>query len=117
MAGMAMEDCADVVRRERQLLDPAVRGDPVAAGRLMHPDFLEFGKSGRVWGRQSILARMTSDPQVSDAVSELLAQHLCDEVILLTYRSGDGALRSSVWVRDAQAGWLLRFHHGTPMAR
>jgi hypothetical protein len=39
--------------------------------------------------------------------------------VLVTYRSrepGREALRSSVWLRDPGAGWLLLFHQGTPSA-
>jgi ribonuclease HI len=38
------------------------------------------------------------------------------DAILVTFRSDDQgrrALRSSVWVRDRETGWVLRFHQGT----
>ena len=42
---------------------------------------------------------------------------LAEDVVLLTYRvTGEpGSLRSSLWVRDSEAGWRLRFHQGTRM--
>ncbi len=113
-----MDDGAEVIRRELQLLDPAVRRDPEAAGRLLHPDFLELGRSGRVWDRDAILRHLASDPGPSgtapDTLADALTAPLSDDVVLLTYRSADGTLRSSVWVRDPAAGWVVRFHQGTP---
>jgi hypothetical protein len=41
---------------------------------------------------------------------------LCTEAVLLTYRIDDQerpSLRSSVWLRNAEGEWLLRFHQGT----
>jgi hypothetical protein len=113
---MRMEDYAEVVRREQKLLDPALRKDTEAAARLLHPDFVEFGKSGRVWNRDSILAMMASDPGVSGVASNFVPTRLTDDVVLLTYRSADGTLRSSIWVRDVESDWLVRFHQGTPSA-
>jgi ribonuclease HI len=50
------------------------------------------------------------------AASDLRVTRLGPDAILVTFRSDDRgrrALRSSVWVRDPVAGWLLRFHQGT----
>jgi len=44
------EDRAEVVRRELLLLDPVVRADVGRVRGLLHPDFVEFGASGRIWG-------------------------------------------------------------------
>jgi hypothetical protein len=117
MRAVMMEDVADVVQREQLLLDPALRADPEAAARLLHPDFLEFGKSGRVWDRESVLVMMASDPGVSGRASDFAPTRLCDDVVLLTYRSADGTLRSSIWVRDGASEWLIRFHQATSSAR
>ena len=40
---------AEVMQRERQLLDPRVRCQPHLVRALLHPDFLEHGASGRMW--------------------------------------------------------------------
>lgn len=109
-----MDDLDDVVRREQLLLDPAVRADPAAVERLLHRDFHEVGVSGREWDRAAIVAALAADPGVTGTASDLVPTRLADDVVLLTYRSGDGARRSSVWVRDPDAGWVLRFHQGTP---
>jgi len=108
-------DEQQVVERELALLDPAVRRDPHRVRALLHPDFTEYGASGRIWDRDSIAA-VTSGTVERIAVTEFRPVRLGPDAILLTFRTDDAgrrALRSSVWVRDPEAGWLLRFHQGT----
>lgn len=87
--------------------------------RVLHPDFFEFGRSGRVWVREDTL---TSEPGEIDARFPLpdFAVHPIDsDTVLVTYTSivrhetWDYANRSSIWVRDAGT-WRLRFHQATP---
>ncbi|PYI68955.1 DUF4440 domain-containing protein [Arthrobacter livingstonensis] len=104
-----------VVELERELLDPAVRADPLRAGELLHPDFEEIGASGRRWSRQEILA-MFSDGEAAEASLEVLALNRLDAATaLLTYRSvapRGSALRSSIWQHE-NGRWQVRFHQGT----
>src|SRR4051794_30674438 len=44
-----------VIGGELALLDPAVRRDPARVRAVLHPEFTEFGASGRVWNRSSIV--------------------------------------------------------------
>ena len=106
---------AEVIRLEKFLLDPALRASSDDVRALLHPDFVEFGASGQVWDRESIVAALSSDPAVSGDSTDLSAVLLADDVVLLTYRiTGErGSLRSSVWVRGRAGGWRLRFHQGT----
>lgn len=104
-----------VVELERELLDPAVRADPLRAGELLHPDFEEIGASGQRWSRQEILG-MFSEAEAADASLEVLTLNRLDAATaLLTYRSVDrrgSALRSSIWQRE-NGRWQVRFHQGT----
>lgn len=108
-------DLLEVIRREKLLLDPAVRTSGEDVSALLHPDFVEFGASGRFWDRESVIAALRSDPAVSGDGMDFRAQPLADNVVLLTYRiNGEQtSLRSSVWVFELAHGWLLRFHQGT----
>jgi hypothetical protein len=111
-------DLQEVVRRELALLEPDVRADAERVLSLLHPDFLEHGASGRVWDRGSIAA-VTSGTGVPIQATDLQTRYLGADAVLVTYRSrepGREALRSSVWLRDPEAGWLLLFHQGTPSA-
>ena len=105
----------EVIRREQQLLDPATRSDGELVARLLHPDFVEYGASGRIWDRRSIIEALAADPGISSHASDVEAVRLADDVTLVTYRVGGEreSLRSSVWVHDPGAGWRLRFHQGT----
>lgn len=110
------DEVAGVVRLELQLLDPAVRGRAEQVVALLHPAFVEHGRSGRVWTREQIIETLGDDPGVSVAIADLVGVRLAGDVVLVTYRvTGDRAsLRSSVWVRDPGGRWRVRFHQGTP---
>jgi hypothetical protein len=134
-------DCAEVEKRELLLLDPAVRADPRRVRALLHPDFVEFGASGRIWDAEGIAVSLAADSAPGQAAPDqgtiewaapdkgsrdesavalpavnLRPMSLCAEIVLLTYRIDDSerpSLRSSVWLRAADGEWLLRFHQGT----
>jgi ribonuclease HI len=103
-----------VLRQERALLDPRVRTDLAEVGALVHPDFLEFGRSGRAWTKDDVaLSPVADDSTISEVVS---LDHVGPGTILLAYRATDArgaSLRSSLWVRDGDR-WRLRFHQCTP---
>jgi hypothetical protein len=110
-------DLDRVVQRELALLDPEVRRDPHRVRVFLHPDFVEFGASGRVWDRSSIAA-VTSGVDERITVTEMTPRRLGRDAVLLTYRSHRAehhALRSSTWIREA-GEWLLLFHQGTPVS-
>ncbi|MGA0565821.1 RNase H family protein [Rathayibacter sp. KR2-224] len=103
-----------VLRQERSLLTPRVRGDVAALGALLHPEFLEIGRSGRAWSRDDVALSPTVDGGIFDEVITL--DRLAADSILLVFRTRDergATLRSSLWVRDG-GRWRLRFHQGTP---
>ena len=108
-------DLAEVVRRERQLLDPALRADGEFVAGLLHRDYVEYGASGRVWDREGVVAALQADPGVPAEATGFEPVRLAGDVVLLTFRlNGDRpSLRCSVWVREPGSGWRLRFHQGT----
>src|SRR6476620_1658032 len=66
------EDLAAVVRRELALLEPAVRRSPDDVRALLHPDFIEYGASGRTWNRDSVTtATAESGPPVEAHARQL----------------------------------------------
>ena len=107
---------------ERSLLQPAVRRNRARLMELLAEDFLEFGSSGRVWTRKTIidlLARETAF--VPPDIEEFHCAMLTPEVALVTYRTARtdettgerlASLRSSIWTR-ASGEWRMRFHQGT----
>ncbi|GAA1425241.1 hypothetical protein GCM10009601_31750 [Streptomyces thermospinosisporus] len=115
--GAAGSSVDAAVKGELLLLDPEVRRDPERAAVLLHPDFHEFGASGRVWDRATMLALLAEEPEEADPikVSGMRAVQLAPDVVHVTYDTdaeGRRAHRSSLW-RRTDTGWRLYFHQGT----
>jgi hypothetical protein len=114
-------EIAEVVRRELLLLDPAVRASRERVLELLHPEFVEFGASGRRWDADSVSAMMAQADVGGERVEAqaFSGVRLADDVVLLTFEARQSqrvSLRSSVWVR-VDAEWRLRFHQGTVAAK
>jgi ribonuclease HI len=111
-----------LIELECALHKPQYRRDPRFLEQTLHPDFTEFGRSGRHYSRQEIIEEIQSIselPVITTSHFEL--QVLAKDVFLLTYLSsvlGDNAqlcrrtLRSSIWTKVG-SHFQLRFHQGT----
>jgi hypothetical protein len=114
---VADEDVAWVISSELRLLRPAVRRSAVAVERLLHPDFFEFGASGRSWDRAATIAVIGNE--LTDGVptvSEVNGVRLADTVVLVTYVTAQAdrrTRRSSLWRKVEDGTWRLYFHQGT----
>lgn len=106
-----------MIERELSLLQPDVRRDPARLLAVLHDQFEEYGASGLVWDRLSIL-EATAQSAGPIRATDIRAHRLAPDTFLVTYRSAEAgrqALRSSIWLREG-GEWLLRFHQGTPYA-
>ncbi|MDJ0464162.1 DUF4440 domain-containing protein [Streptomyces sp. H27-C3] len=109
------------IEAELRLLDPAVRASAELLEELLHPEFSEFGTSGRHWDRESILAALTAEGASAPrpvTTSRMRGAQLAPDLVHLTFdtQSGDRrSHRSSLW-RLTDSGWLLYFHQGTPFS-
>ena len=109
---------------ESRIYKPETRRDRAKLDALAHPDFFEFGYSGKSYSRSDILEFLPLDTSNNKVwTQDWSEQPLGENFALLTYKSAhelpDGtlerhALRSSVWALTPQ-GWQLLFHQGTPM--
>jgi hypothetical protein len=105
---------------ETSLHRRSVRNSPFAVAALLDDDFVEFGKSGRVYDKRRTIELLRDDdsdfmPEVRDFQIRLLSA----DVVLVTYRSGRGDLfdlRSSIW-RLSGGKWRMVFHQGTASTR
>jgi hypothetical protein len=118
----ADQDVQTVVGLELRLLQPGIRADPGEVEALLHPDFSEFGASGRRWGRTEMIATLAAEQPAGDEpvviATEMVGTRLADDVIHLTYlsqRADRRALRSSIWRRTPD-GWRVYFQQGTPIS-
>ncbi|AZQ38261.1 nuclear transport factor 2 family protein [Streptomyces cyaneochromogenes] len=107
------------IEGELRLLDPEVRRSPELLGALLHPEFHEFGSSGRRWDGESTVSRLPAQTDVADryvVTSEFQGVRLAPDVVHLTFDTvydGQYAHRSSLW-RRTDDGWQMWFHQGTP---
>ena len=112
---------AELQRLELLLMDPAVRRDRDQVSSLLTDDFVEFGSSGRVWERDSILQLLATETYEAPAVEDFACRLLGEDIALTTYRSvrmkatakRAVTLRSSIWKRKS-GSWKMCFHQGTP---
>lgn len=93
-------------------------------GALLAEDFLEFGSSGRVWDRKTILETVPSEEPFRWSIEDCVVRLLAPGVALPSYRLSVGplegtevrtTLRSSVWVQRG-GRWVMVFHQGTVAA-
>ncbi len=107
---------------ELALMDPELRRDRARAGALLAEDFVEFGASGLLYTRASVLEMMAAEEGFTrPAVEDFVCRALTPGLMLVTYRTvrtdeetGQRAatLRSSIWSGHAKS-WRVRFHQGT----
>lgn len=84
----------------------------------IHDEFIEFGKSGQVFDKSSIikyLNNLYSDRDIE--IQDFEIKNLKDDLIIVNYISnekeeGIKALRTSIWVKE-YTDWKLYFHQGT----
>ena len=122
---IAMGPDTSLERQLRELeeshLRHEVRSSPQSMESLLAEEFVEFGSSGRIWDRASIIAALSGGAAFHSRIADFAARALAPEVVLTTYRLSAWSeseararvtLRSSVWVnRDGR--WVLLFHQGT----
>ena len=121
---MTADDILQTLRHlEVELHQAETRRNESRLTELLHPEFEEFGRSGRRYCLAEILAEFSSEKELPEVLAEDFAVAKLDEgLALLTYRSAHASpsgdlerhtLRSSLWVRTT-GGWQMRFHQRTP---
>ncbi|MFS8198569.1 DUF4440 domain-containing protein [Streptomyces sp. CWNU-52B] len=121
----AADDVNQAIAGELRLMDPWVRASRELAGRLLDPEFVEVGGSGRRWTYETMLAELpelqggSADApcyEPSDISGVLLAPglvHLTFETVLGERRTR----HSSIWRRssgsDGAAVWRMYYHQAT----
>jgi hypothetical protein len=113
---------AQLRKLEESLLDTAVRRDRKKMRSMLAENFLEFGSSGRIWNRNSIIELLSQETAfVPPAIEDFRCAFLTEDVTLVTYRTvrtdpetGEvlASLRSSIW-KNESGTWRMRFHQGT----
>jgi hypothetical protein len=109
---------------EEHLLNPSIRRDPTLVAPLLADNFIEFGASGRVFDKASILEDLKNEaPRPASLLEDFAIRELSPTIILATYRAtrsdANGApisqsRRSSIWTH-VNGQWQVTFHQGTPI--
>lgn len=102
------------VGAELHLLEAQVRSDRASLEQLLHRDFMEVGRTGRLWTRTEMIEALVSDPVVNGHPEEMEVDELAYGNALVTYTL-DGVRRSSIWIRES-GRWQIRFHQATAMS-
>ncbi|HET6219566.1 MAG TPA: DUF4440 domain-containing protein [Acidobacteriaceae bacterium] len=106
---------AHLIELELRLQASSIRKNEAAVAEILSKDFREFGASGRVWDRASIIAELSVDAQSQITSNHFQCERLSSEIALLTYAASTPerkTLRSSLW-RLENGSWRLVFHQGT----
>jgi hypothetical protein len=109
---------------EQQLLNPVIRRNEALVAPLLADDFIEFGASGRVFDKASILEDLKNEPpRPASRLTDFAIRELSPTIILATYRAtrfnAEGepisqSHRSSIWTH-VNGQWQITFHQGTPI--
>ena len=112
-----------VIASEIALLKVELRRDPDELTRLLHPDFLEVGRSGNSFNREAIIKSLLAEKndECNIVHQDIVGCFVDKNTILITYKTavknGDRissmAKRSSLWV-NVGSRWRIRYHQGTP---
>jgi ribonuclease HI len=119
--GSADQQIAEATAAEYESLSPECRADAVRLGRLLAPDFHEFGASGAEYGyagTAEMVAMAADDEPIT--VANMRGWLLADGLVMLKYTSehhGRRANRTSLWRRTGVGHWQMFHHQGTLTAR
>lgn len=97
-----------------------IRSSPEALSDLLAEEFTEFGSSGRIFDRSSIIEAVTRESgELAIVVENFAARELASGVVLVSYVSHPDVrghsvrtLRSSIW-KSTNGRWQMVFHQGT----
>jgi hypothetical protein len=106
---------------EWRLQQTEIRHSPDELTELLADDFVEFGSSGCIYSKQSIIDSLSKEPTINVTMSDFKAVMLSDEIVLVTYHAFYQeqesepvihSLRSSIW-KKRDGSWQIIFHQGT----
>jgi len=107
---------------EELLLSSETRNNKEKLDLILAVDFTEFGASGTVFTKSSIIESLVdSNESWSYKIDEFICKSIAKNVFLATYKlsifSKDNtllrnSLRSSIW-RNKSQSWQIIFHQGT----
>jgi ribonuclease HI len=109
---MSVQD--ELFELEQELLQPGTRHNAARLDALLHDDFMEVGKSGRLWTKETCIAALLAetDHPTTEITSFEVAPLDTTQTVMLARWTMPGVRRSSIWVLT-DSGWRMRYHQGT----
>jgi aminoglycoside 3-N-acetyltransferase len=112
------DDVEAAVGCERELLDPVCRVDPARVAALLADDFVEIGKSGRVWSRDDVVTTLAAEPGMDGVtIGPMRGQRIAAGLVVVRYTThhhgGVGTVHRTGWWRKTTNGWRCWFHQAT----
>ncbi|MGT2906661.1 nuclear transport factor 2 family protein [Streptococcus dentiloxodontae] len=101
---------------EQGFLNPSSQSNQDWLNRTIHDDFIEIGKSGRIYNKQEVIAALTD--RKTGEIAEMLkfdCRQIDRKTWLVHYQTKHSALsayRTSIWLTD-EADPQLYFHQAT----
>lgn len=113
-----IDDVDAAVGCERELLDPVCRVDPARVAALLADDFVEIGKSGRVWSRADVVAALAAEPGMDGVtIGPMSGQRITAGLVVVRYTThhhgGPATVHRTGWWRKTTNGWRCWFHQAT----
>ena len=117
------DDVDEAIAGELALTDPAVRSSRARCERLLDPEFVEVGSSGRRYTYEDMIAWLPEhaggSPGTPLEPSAVTGVVLAPGLVHLTYETdfdGRRVRRSSLWRKQSEeTGWRMYYHQGTPV--
>ena len=103
-------------------MQPEIRRSAEELGELLADEFVEFGSSGLIFDKQSIIEHLSEESPIRVSVTDFKMLTLAPDVALVTYlaavfegaeESASHSMRSSIWKLVGDK-WQMVFHQGTP---
>jgi len=119
---LTQTDIEELRKLEEELWLSDTRFNEDYMRQVMSSDFIEFGRSGKIYNLEDVLSIGTQPIKAVLPLPDLNIRQLSSDVVQITYNSAVGreheteySRRSSIWTRS-EGKWKLRFHQGTPYA-
>jgi hypothetical protein len=117
---------AEIRRREEWFFRPDVRESRAELDAVVGDDFLEIGRSGRLYDKAAAVATLVAEPEAGAvtreySIAEIQGRWLAPELAQVVFRllvvlGGQGpaheSMRTSIWARR-EGGWQIVYHQGT----
>ncbi|MEA5027105.1 MAG: nuclear transport factor 2 family protein [Erysipelotrichaceae bacterium] len=110
------DELTDLLRKQEEwFFQAAFLLDRTLLDRYLHPDFLEYGRSGTRYDKAAIIDLLYGSGDRPIMIRDFNVQQLSSAVAVVHYLSmvkDRQTYRTSIWVFE-QGIWQLFFHQGT----